>query len=82
VIWTIAFDFPDADAPVFAWTPEWAAGVGYTVSLAGACRFADETTAQQFLDSRYPRRARDCGVVVEVAQPTDGGLPKEHRCTF
>lgn len=61
---TICFDFPEADDPVFCGMTR--DGLGWATSLESALKFSTETVAQRTLDGGYGPEARKYGVVVEV----------------
>lgn len=62
--YTICFDFPESDDPVFA---GWAGDtLGIAPTLRTAARWADEDAAQAALDNSYGPTTREFGSVVEV----------------
>ena len=64
--YTIAFDFPDVDDPVFAGIAKGA--LGFAPSLATAVKFTTENAALKTLESGYSDGTRRYGCVVEVEQ--------------
>lgn len=60
----IAFDFPEADDPVFAGLTG-DGGMGFAPTLATALRFTRELDAERTLENGYSGETRSYGVVVE-----------------
>lgn len=64
--WTICFDIPGIDDPLFcAATRD---GIGFSTSLAGAMRFDSEETAWRILGNSFTTDTRQLGVVVEIGK--------------
>ncbi len=67
-VYTICFDFPEHDEPVFAGWHK--GGLGYAPTLATAARFATEEEAERTLENGYGPAMRECGAVVEIGGPS------------
>ena len=62
--WTICFDFPEEDDPVFCGLNGTA--MGFVPYLSEAVRFTRESDARRTLEDRYAPKVRQYGTVVEV----------------